>query len=176
MWLHSYIPNCGFTSGVVLEESNHCTGFTEILPTPYKMRLLNKIHGTSICLFCVYCHVLWVTIDGVCMGNWIYWSLWYAHFVTTLHTRKSLSHRLVVTNLLVTTSNSRHPPSLGSQTIPMPQLSTATTVPVITAALLYTDCTDHTDLIRIWDFHGSDSEECRLVSCGIIWVLWEPMF
>jgi hypothetical protein len=31
-------------------------------------------------------------------------------------------------------------------------------------------------LYRIWDFHGGDYEECHLLGCGAVWVLWEPTF
>jgi hypothetical protein len=30
------------------------------------------------------------------------------------------------------------------------------------------------ELYRTWGFHGSDSEESRLLGCGAVWVLLEP--
>jgi hypothetical protein len=28
----------------------------------------------------------------------------------------------------------------------------------------------------ICGFHNSDYEECRILRCGAVWILWEPMF
>jgi hypothetical protein len=56
--------------------------------------------------YITYCHMYGVTIDGVWIGNRIYWALWYTH--SRLHC-----------HCLVAASNSRRSPSsVGSRTVP----------------------------------------------------------
>jgi hypothetical protein len=70
-----------------------------------------------------------VTIDGVWIGNRIYWTLWisaWLHFTIHYNTHTSVHSHVFTICCLVAASNCGHPPSSGFPKYPRPQLPALT--------------------------------------------------
>jgi hypothetical protein len=71
------------------------------------------------------CHVYDVTVGGIWIGNWVYWTILtydsWLHFTYYCYIHTTLSSVTFFTSLLVTASNDRSSPFSGFPTCPVPQ-------------------------------------------------------